>query len=405
MSSYWKDRFHVGNGETGLIVTFMLLALAISMFISGRVHLKFGMKCCIIIGTTIVSIAYFFLFIANHIYWIYAWGFVVNFGSSFLYGPSLTAGQQAFPTKRGLISGVLNLIFGVSAAIMSPILNIMLEGEGYLFTNIVILSLIVISSVIAALLLRFTEQTQNKHQQGEDLSNDLSVKEALKTKEFWIIWLVWAFMGAAGISMISLAKSYSVAIGETGVIILTAFNLANGICRIFVGWISDFIGTKLTGAIAFLFATVGYIIMPFTKSVPLVSLCVIGVGIGFGTLFTISGPLASLVFGIKNFGMIYGLIFTGYGIVGGMVGPAVSGMLLEKTNNNYTVVFIYLGGMAFIGVLLMLIIKEKKKVRKFDENAKEDKMKHSDLDLALNELESEVKDEKKSESVNVKIEC
>jgi len=360
MSTYWKEKFHVGNGETGLIVTFMLLALSLAMFISGRIHLKFGMTSCIVSGTTITAIAFMFLFFARSIYWIYVWGFIANFGLSFLYGPGLTTVQQAFPTKRGLVSGILNLVFALSAAIMSPILNVMINRPGYQVTNIIVLILIIVSSAISCFLLRVHRHNQKNEKKNEELSYDLTAKEALKTKEFWIIWFIWLFMGAAGISMVSLSKSYSVYIGETGVIILTAFNLANGICRIFVGWISDLIGTRLMGAIAFLLAATGYLIVPHTSKVLFVSLCVIGVGIGFGTLFTVSGPLASTIFGIKNFGTIYGLIFTGYGIIGSIVGPAVTGFILEKTDNNYVIVFSYLAVLALIGMVLIILIKEKK---------------------------------------------
>jgi len=404
-TAYWQDRYHVGNGETGLVVTFMLLALAIAMFVSGRVQLKYGMKCCVFIGTFVDIIAFVFITVGRNIYWIYAWGFIVNLGCSFLYGPSLTTAQMAFPDNRGLVSGVINFIFGVSAAILSPILNSLLEKSGYVFTNILVIILIVICNIISFFLFQWAEHstttsssksssssipnsnqttsspTNNKREMEmetetetetetkieieekktslDNIEKDKSVKEALKTREFWTIWLIWAFMGAAGISMVSLSKTYSIAIEETGVFLLTIFNLANGIFRIFVGWISDYIGSSLTGAIAFFLAALGYGILTFVKNLTVISIAVVGVGIGFGTLFTVSGPLASIIFGLKNFGMIYGLIFTGYGIVGGIVGPAVSGMILEKTNDNYTVVFIYLGVMALIGTLLMISIKEK----------------------------------------------
>jgi len=368
MNTYWKEKFHVGNGETGLVVTFMVLALSMAMFISGRIHSKFGIMTCIISGTIITIIAYFFLFFARSIHYIYVWGFTANFGLSFLYGPGLTTGQQAFPTKRGLVSGILNFVFGLSAAIMSPIINVMINKPGYLLTNIIILILIIVSAIISCFLLRVFRHTQKKDNKDEELSFDLTTKEALKTKEFWIIWFIWTFIGAAGISMVSLSKSYSVYIGETGVIILTAFNLANGICRLFVGWISDLIGARLTGAIAFLLAAIGYLIVPHISKILFISLCVVGVGIGFGTLFTVSGPLISTIFGIKNFGPIYGLVFTGYGIIGGVVGPAVAGFILEKTNNNYLIVFFYLAVMALISTLLILLIKEKKINKKKNSN-------------------------------------
>lgn len=191
----------------------------------------------------------------------------------------------------------------------------------------------------------------------------MTVKEAVKTKEFWLIWFVWAFMGASGISILSLSKSYSLHIGQKGVLLHTLFNLSNGVFRIFIGILTDKIGAKFTGAIGYACGALGYLIMPYSSNIILVGICTIGVGIGFGTIFTVTGPLASDIFGLKYFGMIYGLIFTAYGIVGGIVGPAVSGMILEKTNNNFTIVFTYLGIMGSIGTVLTLCVNEKRKTK------------------------------------------
>lgn len=359
MSTYWQDTFHVGSSETGMVVTFMLLALAVAMFISGHVHAKAGMAKCIIIGMVLYVLAFAILFLAKNIYWIYAWGFVANLGCSFIYGPGLTTVQQACPEKKGLVSGILNLIFGVSAAIMSPVLNVLLERYGYIFVNLFVLCAILITNILAICLLWRDDSVTGSAGKQLDTSKDLTVKEAVMTKQFWLIWFIWVFMGASGISMISLSKSYSIAIGITGVTILTAFNLANGISRIFVGIFTDKIGARITGIAAFLLAASGYLIMPHSTNLFVVSLCAIGVGIGFGTLFTITGPLASGLFGLKNFGMIFGLIFTAYGMVGGIVGPALSGILLEQTEN-YFIVFTYLSVMAFIGMVLMWFIKPEK---------------------------------------------
>ena len=90
------------------------------------------------------------------------------------------------------------------------------------------------------------------------------------------------------------------------------------------------------------------------------------VGYGLGNLFAITPPLASGIFGLKNFGTIFGVIFTAYGFVGGIVGPMLAGVVLDRTGNNYTIVFTYLAAFALIGALLMVILtrasaKEKEK--------------------------------------------
>ena len=64
-------------------------------------------------------------------------------------------------------------------------------------------------------------------------------------------------------------------------------------------------------------------------------------GFAFGTLFAITAPLGTDLFGLKYFGLIFGLIFTAYGFVGGLVGPLLSSTVLDMTGS-YLVVFAYL---------------------------------------------------------------
>lgn len=391
MSAYWQNQFQVGVAETGMVVTFMLLALAVAMFFSGKVHQRFGMSVCVLIGLGFYLASFSILALARNIYWVYVWGFVANLGCSFWYGPGLTTGQQVMPEKKGLISGILNLFFGIAAAVMSPVLNRILDGSGYQTANLLLIVMLILAGILSCLLNKepasaqsgilykrtkeddkdtesvkrvpYQEEKQNRTNADnlnaeEGKRTDLTVSQALKDKNFWLMWLIWAFVGAAGISMVSLSKSYALVLGMAGVALLTIFNLANGISRIIVGLCMDIIGGKITGMIAFAMAAAGYMLMPHFSGLTALAVCAIGVGIGFGTLFTISGPIAVRCFGLGNFGMIYGLIFTGYGLVGGIAGPAISGRILQASGGNYGIVFTYLGIMALIGAVLMFFVRE-----------------------------------------------
>ena len=174
-------------------------------------------------------------------------------------------------------------------------------------------------------------------------------------------------MGAAGISMISLSKSYALSIGLSGIAVLTAFNIVNGGGRIVAGMLSDKIGGERTAVLAFLMTAAAYAVLPLLSGVAVISVAAACIGFGFGTLFTVTGPIASKRFGLKYFGMIYGLIFTAYGFIGGILGPALSGVVLDKTGGNYGLVFGYLAVFALIGAVLMATLirnKASKRSRK-----------------------------------------
>lgn len=376
MGTYWQELYDVGAAETGTVVTFMLLALAASMFFSGRIHMKIGMRRCLLIGLLMNAAAMIILMNGRSIYAVYAWGFVVNLGCSFTYGPALTTVQQWLPHRRGMASGLVNCVFGISSAIVVPVWSNLVEAAGYDKMNIILLILVTVTNAAAMIfaespgkakltesekaeMRRLMEIAAEKGASGSGgLSGDVRPKQALKTKAFWLIWLVWVFMGASGISMISLSKSYAITLGLSGVVILTAFNIVNGVGRIIAGSLSDKIGGEMTCAVAFFLTTIAYIMMPHMSGIAGAAVCAACVGFGFGTLFTVTGPIVTGIFGLKYFGMIYGLIFTAYGFISGILGPTLSGMVLDMTGNNYTIVFSYLAVFAFIGGVLILVLRK-----------------------------------------------
>jgi OFA family oxalate/formate antiporter-like MFS transporter len=376
MRAYWQEHYGVGAGVVGLVVSFMLLALGVFMFFTGKWHLKIGTRISTLIGTAFTLLAMVILNNAPNIYVVYVWAFVVNIGCSFIYGPGLATVQQWFPNRRGLVSGLINLVFGMSAAVMSPILNLMMDAFGYITTNYIIAAAILVTNLISVALAevpsraKLTEEEKAAHQRilaaiaekakkpgAQVVGSDMTVGEALRSRAFWFIWFTWVFLGAAGISMVTLSTSYAVSLGLIGITVLTSFNLTNGVSRIIAGTLSDVIGPQKTGSMAFVIAALGYFALPHTNSLVIIAIFAAMVGFGFGTLFAITPPLASGIFGLKYFGMIFGLIFTAYGFIAGIAGPALAGFVLDFTGGSYTAVFTYLAIFCLLAAVLVMMAK------------------------------------------------
>ena len=370
MGTEWQARFHVGAGETGAVVTFMLMGLAACMFFSGEIHRRVGTRRCIVIGTAVTAGAMLVLMGARGMGTVYLWGFLVNCGCSFLFGPALTTAQQWLPHRRGLASGLLNLVFGLSAAVMSPIWNAMLDTVGYEAVNLSLLICPIVTALAALPLAEGPDRVKLSPEaaraqrellvssaSGGAADPDRTVAQALRSRSFWLIWLLWVFMGAAGASMISLSKSYAISLGLSSVVVLTAFNITNGVGRLVAGLLCDVIGGESAGILAFSLSTAGYLLLPHVSGAAAVSGLAALVGFGLGTLFTVTGPVTSRRFGLKHFGAIFGLIYTAYGFVGGVLGPALSGVLLDRTGGSYTAVFTYLALCALVGTVLTVFLR------------------------------------------------
>jgi len=126
-------------------------------------------------------------------------------------------------------------------------------------------------------------------------------------------------------------------------VILTAFNITNGLSRLLTGYLSDIIGRNFAMSLTFFAAGCAYLVLPHVDSLALSASLAAIIGFGFGTLFGVSAPLVTDCFGMKHFGAVFGLVFTAYGFVAGIIGPSLSGYILDATNGNFTAVFAYLG--------------------------------------------------------------
>ena len=379
MTPYWRDLLHVDAGATGLIMTFACLGVGALTLVSGSVHPKIGTRCSFLIGTIILFVCMMVANSIDNIVLAYVWAFLNGAGSGFIYGPSLATVQHWFPQRRGLATGIVNLFFGTSAAVMSPVYTLMLNGLGYKKMNYVVLAMIVVINLLALILAELPDRTKltdgekrgrqeilDKMRQQADAkgptlaSKDYTVKDALKTRGFWAVWFAWVFVGAAGISMVSQGGNFAASIALPSVVVITAFNLTNGIGRIVAGSLSDFIGRNATGCVAFILGAVGYAVIPFCGNPVLVAVLAAFVGFAFGTLFAISAPLVSDLFGLKHYSSIFSLVFVAYGFVSAIVGPALVGLLLRLTGEKYIIVFPLLAVFCLIGAFCIMSAKHAK---------------------------------------------
>jgi OFA family oxalate/formate antiporter-like MFS transporter len=360
MAPIWQEMFHVGRAATGLTIFFMLAAVGAFMFLVGRWQERWGLRRMITLGVILTALASFVVSQADSIYTVYVWAFLNGIASSFVYVPALTLVQWCYPQKRGLVAGTVSMVFGLAAAIMSPLFGKMLAVLGYEAMNLVVAFLTLSIGLLGAYFARAPQDWENAASarraggvaaakptaQIITSKKSFSVKESLHTKSFWLLWITWTFAGAAGVSMTVLATGYGLFLGfplSSAIFILTAFNLTNGMSRLISGILSDRFGRNQVMSLAFLAAGVAYFALPWADGLGACALLAAVVGFSFGTLFSVSAPLVADCFGLEHFGAIFGLTFAAYGFVAGPLGPTLSGYLLDVTGDNFFLVFLYLG--------------------------------------------------------------
>lgn len=339
MALEWQTVFQVNQAQIGRLMFFVLAGTGFSMYLAGRLQENIPSHRIIFIGSLSCSLAMLFVGQAGNMSQVYIWAFAEGFFSGFVYIPCLTLFQKMFPENKGLVTGAFNLTFGGAAAVMSPVYSQLLVSKGYVFTSTFAA---IIALVLGTSFSLFIKSPGQKTAEAGMQPSTLSLKETLRLSSFWCLWCVWALAGAAGVSLIVLSSLFGQSLGygvTQYVSILTCFNLFNGTGRIICGKLADTYPKQKILMTIFLMASAAYLLMPLFSHLYVISILACFIGLAFGGMFTVSAPLVTEVFGLENFGKIFGLVFTAYGFLAGFLGPWLSGMILDKSASNFQIVF------------------------------------------------------------------
>jgi MFS transporter, OFA family, oxalate/formate antiporter len=136
------------------------------------------------------------------------------------------------------------------------------------------------------------------------------------------------------------------------VVVLSAFNALG---RIVIGFLSDKIGRKTSMIVVFLLQAANMFLFSYYQSIPLLITGAAFAGLAYGSLFSLMPSVTADFFGVKNLGVNYGLVFTGWGIAA-IIGPILGGLVVVKTGT-YNMSYLVAGILLLVGTLLVKLIK------------------------------------------------
>jgi hypothetical protein len=154
--------------------------------------------------------------------------------------------------------------------------------------------------------------------------------EMLKTPLFYLLWIMFAFGAGAGLMIISMVTTIA-KLGniEAGFILVALLAVGNASGRILAGMLSDSIGRLWTMLIIFIFQAVLMMVLRTGLSDMTVFIIVsMLIGFNYGSCLSVFPSAVKDNYGLKNFGVNYGLVFTSWG-VGGSLFPFIAGKFFE----------------------------------------------------------------------------
>lgn len=348
------------------------LAFAVAMILAGKVQDKLGPKITCIIGGLMVGAGFCWISTtSNYWAWVVGFGMLAGTGIGFGYSAATPPALKWFPpAKTGLIAGIVVSGFGLASVYIAPLAKYLLSNFGLqqsmmyfgiAFAVVVAAFGMLISNPPADPL---TAPQASSKAVAHNSSTDLSPAQLLTNGKFYILWLCFFIGAGAGLMVIGSAKGLAKAsMGEMAFLVVVIMSVGNAAGRLIAGVISDKIGraTTLTCMLVFQ-AILMFVAIPVLgggESNPLlVTLLVSFMVFNYGTNLSLFPSFAKDYWGMKHFGMNYGILFSAWG-VGAFVLVRVSQMLQVKTGS-FTTSFIVAGIMLLVGAMMSRSLQPKK---------------------------------------------
>jgi MFS transporter, OFA family, oxalate/formate antiporter len=332
--------------QKSLPYMFACLIFSLVMVPAGRMQDKISPRIVATIGGILVGIGFVVAsFTTSCIGFIVGFGILAGAGIGFGYASATPPAVKWFPAaKTGLIAGLVVSGFGLASVYTAPLTRFLVIQYGLqnamLILGIAFLILIVgLKNVLMPFWVGLSNflQTPPKEyipatSQGPKLvlihdQDNLTPLEMLRTVQFPMIWFMYACGAGAGLMVIAkLAAIVKELVGrDIGFALVAVLAIGNGAGRIGAGMLSDRIGRKNTLFICFVVQAVLIMVLSTAKtgsnlaSVPLLSLIAALIGANYGANLALFPSLTKDFYGIKNFGVNYGLVFTSWGVGGFML--------------------------------------------------------------------------------------
>lgn len=349
------------NANKALPYSVACLAFALAMIPAGRLQDKVGPRWVATLGGVLAGLGC-----------VVAWlsgsslaGFVVGFGVlagtgiGFGYAAATPAAVKWYPPARtGMIAGIVVAGFGLASVYIAPLVTWLLgvfatpnaaggTDKGVSSTLLVLGIGFLVAVTSLSQLLRNPPAgalpAAAASQKAGAPKADATVREMLSGAQFYVLWLIYFAGAAAGLTFISVAQGLGKkSLGDLAFLVVVVLSIGNAGGRVLAGVVSDKIGKERTMLGALLLQTaavMGLFAVRSGGSWPILLVLVFVIGANYGSNLSLFPAAAKDYFGLKNFGLNYGILFSAWGAAG-LIMPWLNGFIADRTGSEAPTYFI-----------------------------------------------------------------
>ena len=358
--------------QTAWAFSIAIFSLGVSAAWAGNMLPRLGPRWLALAGSMMFSGGYLIAAGALHLgsvpLFYLGYGVIGGAGIGLGYVTPVATVAKWFPDRKGLATGIVVMGFGVGAFLLSkglaPFLIVRTAGAlplvfmwlGIVFACILIPSSLALSDPPAGAV----PQAGGSTDEPPGFEEPESSGSYLRTAQFAIMWIVFFFNIAAGISVISFqsellqeiwgladASMEPTTLAEYGATLIAVSSICNGLGRLFWGLLSDRFGRATIFRVLLASQMVVFGILMTETNPWIFSVLVCYVLLCFGGGFATMPPFVLDVFGTKKMSTIYGAVLTAWAAAG-IFGPLYVGYLKDVYPDR-AVMYCFLIGILMLG--------------------------------------------------------
>ncbi len=330
--------------QASLPFTVATISFAIMMVFAGRWQDRVGPRLVATLGGLILGTGLLLSSFVRSPEWMWlTFGVVGGLGIGLGYSATTPPAIKWFPpSRKGLITGVVVSGVGLAAVYISPLTQYLLRTTSIPRTFLILgLGALLLVALLAQWLSNppadyvppSSDPAPNAKQNSTlpgGAGPDLDWHQMLRSPRFYQLWAMFVLGTSAGLMIIAhiaiIAKDQ--AKWEWGFVPLATLAIFNTLGRLVSGYLSDRIGRTQTMILAFVAQAIN---MSFFSQYSSPALLVFGsafTGLCYGTIFTLMPAATADFYGVRNLGVNYGLLFTGFGVAG-VLGPILGARIRD----------------------------------------------------------------------------
>ena len=293
-------------------------------------------------------------------------------GSGAAYTILMSTISRWFDRRRGLALGIGSSGGGLGTVVMAPFAAYLISSFDWRIAYIVIGLIAGLLIIFLSVLLRkepseiglSPDGTKSNHgeivvpdKKDNDKPVSLSLSEALGTRNFWALSVVWLSFSTCLHLLLTHIVPHITDMGipaSEAAIILGLIGIISIPGRLMVGWVSDKMSRKKSAVTCALIQCGAMVWLAWAQDLWMLYLFSVVYGFTYGGFDSPVTAMIGDIFGLRSIGMIMGVLGIGWGI-GAAIGPALGGLIFDVSRSYFAAFLIGAFAMLVAAISIALV--------------------------------------------------